>query len=213
MKYWTNSIGTGTFQCCSRRKPQSHYCNMALTFSSIKWGGLTPSIKRFILYVFGGWALLFCILLVFFVLYQPLGGGQSHSFYRDMCVKEKMMIFCFQIWLFLQSDIFQTACMFDHICVSIFLVGIHVLTHPLMRSWVGCRNGQRCCSIKLGILECIDASWCIENISYTILNFHVSILYLDIILEIFQLSPWSCLNLFFDFPRCSEQRNIQISRA
>ena len=68
---------------------------MALTFSSIKWGGLTPSIKRFILYVFGGWALLFCILLVFFVLYQPLGGGQSHSFYRDMCVKEKNDDFLF----------------------------------------------------------------------------------------------------------------------
>ena len=169
------------------------------TFYFIRFWGLGPAI----LYTFG----FLCFISTF-------GGGVSPTHFIEICVwRKKMMIFCFQIWLFLQSDIFQTACMFDHICVSIFLVGIHVLTHPLMRSWVGCRNGQRCCSIKWGILECIDVSWCIENISYTILNFHVSISYLDIILEIFQLSPYSCLNLFFDFPRCSEQRNIQISRA
>ena len=187
---------------------------MALTFSSIKWQGLTPSIKRFILYVLGGWALPFCILLFFFCFIWTFGGGVSPTHFIEICVwRKKMMIFCFQIWLFLQSDIFQTACMFDQICVSILLVGIHVLTHPLMRSWVGCRNGQRCCSIRLGILECIDVSWCIENISYTILNFHVSISYLDIILEIFQLSPWSCLNLFFHLPRCTERGVIQSSRA
>ena len=66
---------------------------MDVTFSSIKWQGSTPSIKRFMLWFWGGIALPFYRQFICFHLMQTFWGVKPCHFIENMCVEE--ICWCF----------------------------------------------------------------------------------------------------------------------
>ena len=67
---------------------------MDVAFASIKWQGSAPSIKRFMLWFWGGIALPFYRQFICSHLMQTFWGGQALSFYRKhVCGRNMLMFF------------------------------------------------------------------------------------------------------------------------